>query len=186
MLGKWGMGEAEELFELKTSIGKRNEYTQAVHKYRYGFERFWATKIAKALNSLQIAAVGAKQQDPCTRQWCADVPRLSEHCSLLGTAWLQKHGPQFGLICWVFQTFCFLLSLLGGPRGAPFSAATDTGAHHSKLVPVQQCTAVLFWAPYGQTLISLHKDFIHLSMFLPQIEQNSVPAKISFLSWILL
>lgn len=34
------MGEAEELFELKTSIGKINEYTQAVHKYRYGFERF--------------------------------------------------------------------------------------------------------------------------------------------------
>lgn len=105
MLGKWGMGEAEELFELKTSIGKRNEYTQAVHKYRYGFERFWASKIAKALNSLQIAAVGAKQQDLCTRQRCADVPRLSEHCSLLGTAWLQKHGPQFGLICWVFQPF---------------------------------------------------------------------------------
>lgn len=145
MLGKWGMREAEELFELKTSIGKRNEYTQAVYKYRYGFERFWATKIAKALNSLQIAAVGAKQQDPCTRQWCADVPRLSEHCSLLETAWLQKHGPQFGLICWVFQTFCFLLSLLWW---LPWSSILSCYWHLSSSFkasasPVVHCSPVL-------------------------------------------
>lgn len=76
-----------------------------MHKYRYGFERFWATKIAKASNRLQIAAVGAEQRDPRTRQGCADVPRLSEHCSLLGTAWLQKRGPHFGVICWVLQPF---------------------------------------------------------------------------------
>lgn len=163
-----------------------------MHKYRYGIERFCATKIAKALNSLQIAAVGANQLDPHTRPWCADVPKLSVHCSLLGTAWLQKHEPQFGLICWVFQPFWFLLSLLQGSCRAPFSAASDTWAHHSKLVPVQFCTAVLFVVWYGQPLISFHKDFIHLRnrwhyvLASDRRGQNSDPAKILFLSWILI
>lgn len=93
-----------------------------------------------------------------------------------------------------FAEYCSLFDSFSASFRTPVENhsvdATDTWANHSQLVTVHYCTAVLLRVRYRRPVISFHKDFIHLrrSHYVLDSDgrgQNSVTAKIPFLSWIL-